>query len=156
MEPENLTTAWTWQFISVLQQQNVSDRLSLLVISQERSFRTEIHSVLAKRHFNFVKKNHAREQPGLFPPLLFLQRAYLGFHGKMWVCQERKLQQETMLKTYTLLFKKWEKHGKILHSNCFNVSFKCRRLTDVKGSPLANSHIHCYQISHLKSSRCEA
>lgn len=56
-----------------------------------------------------------------------------------------------MLKTYTLLFKKWEKHGKILHGNCFNVSFKCHCLTYVKKSLLANSHICCYQIAHLKN-----
>jgi hypothetical protein len=34
---------------------------SFLLISQEWPFRTEIHSVLAERHFNFVKKDHARD-----------------------------------------------------------------------------------------------
>lgn len=54
-----------------------------------------------------------------------------------------------MLKTYTLLFKKWEKHGKIPHGNCFNVSFKYHCLTNVKETLLANSHTDRSQIFHL-------
>lgn len=138
----------------VLHQLNLSTPLSLLFISQESSFITEMYSILAKRRFNFVKKNHARDGRVCFNHYCFCSVHTLGFMVKMWVCQERKLQQETMLKTYTLLFEKWEKHGKIPHGNCFNVSFKCHCLTYVKKSLLANSHRCCYQIPHLKNGKC--
>lgn len=78
----------------VSHQLNLSTPLSFLFISQEWSFITEMYSILAKRGFNFVKKNHARDGWVCFNHYCFCSVHTLGFMVKMWVCQERKLQQE--------------------------------------------------------------
>lgn len=76
---EGPTTVWIWQFTPVSRQLKLSAPFSFLVISQESSFITEIYSVFAKRHFNFVKKNHAWDSRVCFDHYCFWSVHTLGF-----------------------------------------------------------------------------
>lgn len=128
--------------------------LSFQFIPQEWSFLTEMYSVLAKRHFNFVKKNHAKDSRVCFNHYCFCSVHTLGFMVRCGFAKKENYSKKLCWKHTHFCFKKWEKHRKILYSNCFNVSFKCHRLTYVKKSLLAYSHMCCYQISHLKNDKC--